>query len=147
MKKNKREKIFAAVILLSLAFCVVSNGAVGTDDDPLISLSYITNVVMPYIDNAVSSASASGFSVVEVPDGKSLSAGEGTELILRSGEGTVLLSKSASGGFTDVTDGRDVGDGEKVSSNHHLICPRSDGRSIKAKGTVYMMVKGVYEIK
>lgn len=146
MKKNNRKKFFAAVLLLSLAFCIVSNGAVGSDDDPLISLSYITNVVMPYIDNAVSSASGSSFSVVEVPDGKSIRAGEGTELILRSGDGTVVLSKSAAGGFTDVTDGRDIANGEIVLANHHLICPRSDGRSIKAKGTVYMMVKGSYEI-
>lgn len=143
---NKRKKIFWTAAALTLGLSAVCSGAVGSDDDPLISLSYITNVVMPYIDEAVSNTGTAEFEVVEVPTGKSITAGGGAELILRSGKGVVSLDKSASGGFTDVTDGKDITSGEIAEANHHLICPRSDGRSIKAESKLYIMVKGAYEI-
>ncbi len=145
MKKKYGKKIIAAALVAipSLAFLT---GVAGTDADPLISLSYITEVVMPYVDEAVSSAGSS-FEVVEVPAGKAIALGASTEMILRSGEGRVVLSSDAAGGFTDVTDGCDVGAGEVVQANHHLICPRSDGRSVKAVSKLFVMVKGYYEIK
>lgn len=142
---KKRKRIFLTAAALTLAFSAAASGAVGSDDDPLISLSYITNVVMPYIDRAVSS-SGGEFTVVEVPAGKSITAGAGAELILRSGDGVISLYSGASGGFADVTSGRDTLSGEKAEVNHHLICPRSDGRSIKANSKLYVMVKGAYEI-
>lgn len=142
-KQSVKKKLAVAVILsISLTFLI---GAAGTESDPLISLSYITNVLMPYIDNATAS-SGSSFSVIEVPQGATLTLGEGVEMILRSGDGVVTLSKTASGGFTDVTDGRDIGAGEVVSVNHHLVCPRNDGRSVRAKTKLYVMVKGAYDI-
>ena len=73
--------------------------------------------------------------------------GASTEAILRSGDGTVVLSSGAAGGFTDVTSGRDTVAGEAVLANHHLVCPRNDGRGIKAESKLYIMIKGAYDIR
>ena len=145
MKNEKRKKAALTALLMTAAFAFAT-GAAGTDDDPLISLSYITNVVMPYIDEAVSSGNAA-IEVVEVPKGGTVTLGASSEAILRSGDGTVVLASGAAGGFTDVTDGRDISGGEAVKANHHLICPRNDGRSIRAESKIYIMIKGAYELK
>ena len=50
--KERMKKIIIAALLLTLVFATVVKGTVGSDDDPLISLSYIQNVLMPYIDQA-----------------------------------------------------------------------------------------------
>lgn len=55
MKNEKRKRAAVTALMLTMLFGFAT-GAAGTDDDPLISLSYITNVVMPYIDEAVSSS-------------------------------------------------------------------------------------------
>ena len=145
MKNEKRKRAAVTALMLTMLFGFAT-GAAGTDDDPLISLSYITNVVMPYIDEAVSS-NGSAFEVVEVPKGKTVNLGASTEAILRSGDGTVVLSSGAAGGFTDVTNGRDTLAGEAVLANHHLVCPRNDGRGIKAESKLYIMIKGAYDIR
>jgi hypothetical protein len=101
---------------------------------------------MPYIDEATGSEDP-GFVVVELEAGHSLVAYSGSEIILRSGEGLISIPKNASGGFTDVTKGADISNGDMAEANHLLICPRSDGRKIKANTKVYLMVRGNYEVE
>lgn len=143
---KKRNKVLLMILVLVLGFTMCVSGAAGSTEDPLISLSYITNVLMPYIDDATQNVGGSEYVVVELSAGESLKTGSSTEVIWRSGEGTIVLSSGAAGGYTDVTAGRDIGNGETVSANHLLICPRADGRSIRAKTKAYMMVRGYYEI-
>ncbi len=147
MKRGTLKKIFYITMAIMLLFAIYAKGNVGTDSDPLISLSYITNVVMPYIDNAVASSSSDGFEVVEIKKGGVITFGSGTEFILRSGEGIVSLDASASGGFTDVTSGLDITNGDALSTNHLMICARDDGRKVKTNSLVYMMVRGDYTIR
>lgn len=141
--KGQKKTILITALTVTVLFMGIAIGAAGTDDDPLISLSYIENVLMPYIDEATGSA---GFTVVELNAGQSLVAKAGSEIILRSGEGMVSIPKNASGGFTDVTKGADISNGDMAEANHLLICPRSDGRKIKANTKVYLMIRGSYEI-
>ncbi len=145
MKIHKRTRLFCLLAGVLLLFSVYAQGA-GGQDDPLISLSYITNVVMPYIDTAVEEAAAPAFTVVELKKGQTITPGAGSELILRSGEGKIALAAGAAGGFTDVTSGRDLSDGDKPEPNHLLICPRADGRSIRAVSVVYLMVRGSWSV-
>ncbi|MDP4133575.1 MAG: hypothetical protein Q8882_06145 [Bacillota bacterium] len=145
MNLKGRERVFWIAVTLCMLFTICSYGAVGAEDDPLISLSYIKNVLMPYIDSKAASTSST-FEVVEMNSGATLKAGSGTELILRSGTGTVKLDSGAAGGFTDVTEGKDLVSNDAVKTNHHLLSPRDDGRKIYAKTKVYIMVKGEYEL-
>lgn len=128
----------------------------GSDGDPLISKSYIDNVLLPkiysYIDNAISGVSPSDpqeqsgkFEVVNVSAGKKVIAGEGTEMILRMGSGTVLGSMR--GGIADTTDGTDLADGTAAPSNHLMIVPLADGRGIYVTSEAIFMIKGSYEIQ
>ena len=107
----------------------------GTDGDPLITRSYVENVVYP----------ATRFKVVEVPAGKSVIFGAGTEAILRMGTCSVIAAQK--GGLSDVTMGFDLADGIQVQGNHHLICPLDDGRGLKATSDCLVMIKGTYTIK
>ncbi len=144
--KLKKKKLLYGVLALTLLLGIGVGGNIGSDDDPLISLSYIENVVMPYIDQAVEGAQSSEFIVVELKKGESLTGKSGTEIILRSGDAFVSIPSSAAGGFTDVTKGLDLSNGDKLEANHLLICPRSDGRKIDAKTGAFFMVRGAYEI-
>ena len=143
MKKQMKKVLITALVLVLLGATAIK-GAVGSADDPLISLSYIQNVVMPYIDQVA--GSGGGYKVVELKAGQSLVAHAGCEIILRSGDGVVVIPLGANGGLTDITAGRDSINGEKVLQNHLYVCPRSDGRKIKAASTVYLMVRGSHEI-
>ena len=126
----------AAVILGTLT-------GLATDDDPVISLSYLNEIFMPKVETKIKESAV--FTVANIKKGKTLSAKEGCEFILRGGEATVIASQS--GGISDVTDGADLADKEPVPPNHHLIVPRDDGRGFKAVTDVIIMVKGAYEVK
>ena len=122
----------------------------GSDGDPLISKSYIDNVLLPkiysYIDSVVGGLTpqnpqgqSATFEVVNVSAGQKVVAGEGTELILRMGSGTVIGSMR--GGIADTTGGTEV------PSNHLLIVPLADGRGINVTSEAIFMIKGTYEIQ
>lgn len=137
--------ISLAITFVILASVVVVFASAGTDDDPLISLSYIESVLKPYINQKV--ADSSKYNVVTLKKGQKLAAGEGCEFIVRSGNAKAEIPSSSSGGFTDVTDGKNLINGASIALDHSLICPRNDGRSIIAVSEVYIMVKGEYTIK
>lgn len=157
MKKRIFAIISACALLLGVVGFVFA-AEPGSDGDPLISKSYIDNVLLPkiysYIDDAVSKGGQSGeqtssssFEVVNVKAGKTVIAGAGTEMILRMGNGNII--GSARGGISDVTAGYDLPDKAQTPSNHLLIVPLDDGRGITISddGDAILMIKGSYEIK
>jgi hypothetical protein len=103
----------------------------GSHLDPLISRSYFDQWVT--------------LQVVFVPAGKALIGQGGAEFILRSGRATAIAS--ASGGLANVTEARDIKQGENVPLNHLLIIPRTDGRGFRAVTDIYVMVRGPHEVK
>lgn len=103
----------------------------GSHLDPLITKSYFDQWVT--------------LQVVTVPAGKTLIGQAGAEFILRGGRATAIAS--ANGGLSDVTDARDIRQGENVIANHLLVIPRTDGRGLKALTDLFVMVRGAYEIK
>lgn len=156
MKKKKRYfiPITLAFILVVTVLTVFADP--GGNDDPVVSLSYIQNKVIPelkaYVDSKISGSSGgaeevqpSVFEVVELSEGSELVCGKGTELILRMGSASV--SANDKGGIADTTAGYDLSDGMPMPSNHLLIVPLSDGRGIKADTDIIVMVKGGYTVK
>ncbi len=151
------KKIISIITVVALLGTLIyAFAAPGTNDDPLVSLSYITDTLIPeihkYVDekiNGLSNGSSSGdaavFNVVDVKAGQTVKAGKGCEMILRMGSGTII--GSASGGISDVTAGYDLADGTAMPANHLLICPLNDGRGIKVTADGKIMIKGAYTLE
>ena len=145
MKKRMMIALICIACIAVSAIVAYAAGA-GSQDDPLVSKSYVDaaiNGLRNEIGNGGGSADI--YTVVEVPAGKKLECKSGTEVILRSGSATAV--DSASGGVSDVTAGLDLAGGQNVTTNHHLIIPRTDGRGLAARTNIIVMVKGDYTIK
>ena len=138
--------------VLILAVPVVANP--GSADDPLITKSYITSVVMPELEDYVKaevkkqvsggvSVTAEHFEVISLSAGEKIICENGTELILRMGSATIIATQK--GGLADTTAGVDLANGTQMPSNHLLIVPVADGRGVMAQNDVLVMVKGGYE--
>jgi hypothetical protein len=130
-------------ILLVLALAVFLTGfltgrtstantpAPGSDADPLVSRSYVDQLL--------------ALVVVELSPGQRIEAAGGTEIILRSGQARAI--SSAAGGVCDLTGGKDMAQNERITANHLLLVPRTDGRGLVAETKVFVMVRGPYIIK
>ena len=159
-------------LALALAFTAICVYAVtySSEDDPLVSLSYINEVLIPQIkdmftqmlggsadtpdvtipEGAVSTGSK--YVTVNVKAGQALYASVNScEVIVRSGHTTVVspfteIDKEQ--GLPDVTAGTEIYDREIIPTNHSLIIPRDDGRGIVVgEGGAWIMVRGDYIIK
>ena len=134
-----KKSISAILVIISALFFFAAYAAQpGTDEDPLITKSYIDGVVYPHVK------STTRFNVVEVPANKSVICEAGTEIILRMG--TCKVIGTAKGGVSDVTMGYDLADSTVVLGNHLLIVPIADGRGVRTTTNCIFMIKGGYTI-
>ncbi|MDD4688548.1 MAG: hypothetical protein PHE51_02235 [Eubacteriales bacterium] len=150
------KNLIISAVVFGLVLSVVILGGVGimyaapgSEGDPVITKSYVEDVLMPNIheyikDFLTSNGQNNSFSVITVYAGETFQGGEGTEFILRQGSGTII--GSANGGVADLTRGYDLSSGESVPSNCLLVVPKAEGRGFKAATDVIIMVKGTYEI-
>lgn len=153
MKKTKKLKLgIVTMICFVLSMFTIVLAEPGTEDDPLISKSYIENQVIPYLEEfienkigGITGEKSNSFKVVEAEAGQEIICSAGTELILRMGKATVIATPK--GGIADTTAGYDLADGTNMPSNHLLIVPVDDGRGIKATEKIIVMIKGGYTIK
>lgn len=148
---SKRLKLF--MILMAVAtfsiFALAARADIaepGSESDPLVTKSYVDKALFDlkqYV-NSRSGGSAT-FEIVYLEQGQQLLGDRGTEIILRSGIGTVV--DAGRGGLADITQGKDVTNGENVLQHHLLIVPRDDGRGVKAvNDNVILLVKGGYTL-
>ncbi|MCM3628093.1 hypothetical protein M3194_12025 [Paenibacillus glycanilyticus] len=132
-----------------------SNAAVpGSADDPVVTKSYV--------DEQIAKAGGSGggttqpetgggsakLEVVSVPNGKTLIANEGTEVVVRAGKAIVYTTDS--NGIADLTDGKDLTNGKSIPANHHILFPRA-GRGVTTDPSytksLTLLVRGSYVIQ
>lgn len=137
MKKHRFLK-YGFVLVLILALTVVAyaagtgtTGIPGDQSDPLVSKSYV-DARISYIP-------------LQLQAGQKLIGGEGTEIILRSGEAVAI--DNGANGVSDLTDGKDLRSGNKISLNHLLMVPRADGRGLQATTEGWVMIRGNYTIE
>jgi hypothetical protein len=85
------------------------------------------------------------FNVVQIHKGQKLLLGEGTEMILRSG---IANAVSGPGGdMSNLTNGENVPDGSKITTNHLILSSREDGRGlIVISDYIWIMIKGSYKV-
>lgn len=135
MKKKRLICFMIVVALISAAATYMVYAQAGTEDDPVVTLSYINDVLKNEIT----------FKVVEVPNGKSIYGSAGTEMVLRMGKGSIIATDK--GGVADLTSGNDLPNGSVIPANHHLLVPLDDGRGLNVTADSLVLVKGAYEIK
>jgi len=148
-----RKGLYIAGLCAALVFGAVSHAFLqaseaGGAGDPLVTQSYVHQLVNQTLA-ALGQAGAGTtepfiFQPVQIFAGQTLIGHEGTEIILRAGQGVAVVSGDA--GIVNVTSGIDISHGLVIPTNHYLIVPRHDGRGILALTTVYLMVKGGYDI-
>ena len=155
MKKIKKAVLIILVTVFAMT-AIATFATPGTNEDPLISLSYINDTLLPeiyaYINEKVDSIAnsnqtneSSEFKVIDVKKGQKIQGGNGCEMILRMGSATIVASKS--GGLSDVTDGYDLGQDTPMPANHLIIVPVGDGRGITMTADGKIMIKGTYTLK
>ncbi|EHB45774.1 hypothetical protein [Paenibacillus lactis] len=170
---KKVYKISAGVLLLSSCIVIGSvmnfqvSGATpppGTADDPVVTKSYVdqqiqkalnggggtttpTNPTNPTTPSQPSQGTDEVKNVALKP-GKILIADAGAEFIVRSGNAVIYTEDS--NGVADLTDGKDLLNGQAAPKNHLLSFPR-EGRGIQVKegqkNGLIVMVRGGYTIK
>lgn len=147
MKKNVFKKmcvILIATILVSV--CLPGMAAnPGSNEDPLVSLSYVNEVLMPQLRSYVDSkatASSGTFKLVEVKKGQTVIGSMSTQFILRTGSATAVAT--AKGGIADVTAGRDLPLYTPIPLNHLLIVPYEDWRGVEMVTDGILLINGPY---
>jgi hypothetical protein len=124
----------------------------GSVEDPVVTKSYVDEQLAKLGSGAVGGGTApaqdSALEVVTVPAGKTLMAGQGTEVIIRVGK-AIAYSSDASG-IADLTGGTDLTKGKAIPTNHLLLFPR-EGRGIlpdpNQKNGLTVLVKGSYTLQ
>lgn len=174
MKKTVRIVLIALAAVLLLGIAALAAGAAssaGTEDDPLVTLSYINDVFLPYVTDlfrkdleeketslregleervaALEQAmqgisSGSGEYVVETLEpGQTLICRRGAELLLRIGSATVTAGSAP--GLVDTATAGNLNDGEALETNHLYLVTIND-HGVRAEDTVKILVRGEYTI-
>ena len=158
LKKSKIYVTIASVVLITTTLISTTKASFfgpGSEEDPVVSKSYVDKKyeeLKSYIDTELKDTSkpsnnnSGDFVIVELQKGQKIIGGASTEIIVRSGVAKAIVRDL--GGLSDLTLGRDLGQDERVVSNHLILVPRNDGRGIyaEANGT-FVMVRGDYSIE
>ena len=167
MKQNRwLVRILVAALLSGLLSLTVTAAAgVGTDDDPLVTLSYLKETfmddIMKKVDEKIAGRNkqiaqqlggqvssgenvASTFTVVTLSNGQVLTGDIGCEVLLRVG--TAVCVSPSSPGLIDQSSASVLNNNGALVQNH-LYMMTIEGRGVKATaGTTKLMVRGGYTI-
>ncbi|WP_152399975.1 hypothetical protein [Paenibacillus cellulositrophicus] len=166
--------VLGAGIALGSIFDITAQGAgvtgqAGTADDPVVTKSYVDQQIQKALGggtttptapttptdngnnnsgNNNSASSSDQVTIVTVKPGEKLIAAAGAEFIVRNGHAVIYSADS--NGVADLTDGKDVTNGQAVGNNHLMSFPRA-GRGIMVqdgvKSSLTVMVRGGYSIQ
>ena len=172
MKKSTWPLRLAAggLMIAALAGVAFAAGQQGSQSDPLVTLSYLTEKAGPdllaQVDALIArrqgelaaqlnqeldrrlqgggTASASGsYTVVTLRQGQALTASAGCELLLRSG--TAVCAAPAAPGLIDASGGTDLDGGGALLANHLYLAP-ADGHGLTAGSEATLLVRGGYTL-
>ena len=167
MKKSKRWIALTSALALTGLLLVGGAVAAGGDaNDPLVSLSYLNKVVIPDVierveaklglrqeelkqelagqvdsyRNELAETVGVAFTPVTVQKGQTLTMKAGCEVMLREGSAT------AGAALADMTDGSTLKSGGALVQNHLYLAADAD-RTVKASGSVVLLVRGAYTVR
>lgn len=140
------------------AWNTVASAEPGTQNDPLVTLSYVEKRIQE-LNTSVSSrldaqdeklktvpvsTDQAVFEIIHAKKGTMIYMGDSSELILRSGAASAIASSA--GGLSNLTEGYDIAQGEPIPKNHFILVPRNDGRGIVVTADAYIMIRGGYTL-
>ena len=159
MKKKTLITIaLVAALAMVAAVTVYAVANYGSREDPLVTSSYLQDVVQPRMEDAYRStlngaigemearfadqvAAAGGtYVLVTLDNGQTLTGRAGTEVLMRSGAAAVTQSAAV-----DLTSGSTAAVGTKLTENH-LYLLQADGAGVRASADTTVMVRGSYSI-
>lgn len=166
MKKNRWMMRLVTLLMISCALMTAAFAAeVGSEGDPLVTLSYLEEVfmkeVLGKVDEKINernrdiaqevsgqagggSATSETFTVVTMANGQTLTGDIGCEVLLRVGT-AVCVSPSAPGLIDETTAGT-LNNGGKLEKNH-LYMMTIEGRGVRATAeSTKLLVRGGYTI-
>jgi len=167
MKKNRWFARVLVVLVLSglLSMTVTVASGVGTDDDPLVTLSYLketfTKEILKQVDEKIADRNdqiaqqvggqvgsgdqtASAFTVVTLSNGQVLMGDIGCEVLLRVG--TAVCVAPSAPGLIDESSAAVLNNSAALVQNH-LYMMTIEGRGVMATAnTTKLMVRGSYTI-
>ena len=157
MSKKKLIIIILCVALASAALGIIVYAAVGygTQEDPLITKSYLDEVLQPKLeadfkaemDKALAEAEtgdAADFTVITLTTGQTVVCEVGCEVMLRIGSAT------ASGAdfpvLVDTTSGESISNGSAMKANHLYMVTIKGNGFVAGSATTKLLIKGDYTI-
>ena len=165
MNRFSKLTVTFVVLLAALTLCVSADGVYSSVDDPLVSLSYVNDVLAPEIMEQimtriekeyvkiedVGSLAAGQYTPVSLTKGQTLLADACCEIILLDGVATAVVTAATNVengvGLSDLTLGSVVTNGNVVLTNHYLVIPKADGRGfVVTSDTANILVRGEYHI-
>lgn len=159
MKMGKKTGIVLGALLLLLAVGVTAYAAAnyGSQSDPLITQSYLTDVLRPELERAMevelqdvlsSVQSASGeFTPLTLQYGQQLSCGVGTEILLRSGGAWASAFSGNYPALADSSVGEAVQAGVELDANHLYIVTIQGNGITAASADTLLLIRGGYAIR
>lgn len=155
---NRKKLIIIAVCVLLailLGVSVFAASGYGTADDPLITKSYLTQVLLPQLekdfkeklDDAVADIEKDGsgeFTVITLSSGETVKCGVGCEVMLRLGSAEAVGPSAPA--MVNTTTAESVFNGYELDVNN-LYLVTIDGNGFKAlENNTKLLIKGEYEI-
>lgn len=170
---KQRRKTIRTVVAAAAAVAVVTLGAlavdVGSESDPLVTLSYLqqqfTASVLSQVDSQITRAkndlatqlddkiqsgggsaapSSSAFETVTLSQGQKLLGAAGCEMMLRSGSASCAAAHDP--GLIDLTGGSQLNAGAAVEVNH-LYMSAGEGGGMTASAGATVLVRGSYTVQ
>ena len=155
-----RKKLFTIAICVLVAVAALSAAvyaavSYGSQDDPLISKSYLDEVLAPKLEADfqaeldaamanIEKQESSDFAVISLTKGQTVSCGVGCEVMLRIGSAEALGADYPV--LVDSTNGDSVSNGSALKSNHlYLVTIAGNGFKATA-GTTKLLIRGNYTV-
>ena len=163
--KNKKNKLTTLLVFVLVAVVFAGVGAyaattIGTQSDPLVTLSYLNERLYPQLVSQISdkademaaqikssmgtSGGVDSYAVVSLSKGQKLVGSVGCEVLLRIGNASVIAQDNP--GLVDTTAGNALNAGSAVPKNH-LCMVTIVGGGLQASDSVKVIVRGSYTIQ
>ena len=142
MKKKTLTTIILIVALAMVAAVTVYAVAnYGTKEDPLVTSSYLQDVVQPRMEDAYRSTLDGEVREMEDQFADQVAAAGGSYVLVTLESGQTLTGRAA----IDPTTGESAAVGAKLTENH-LYLVQADGAGIQATADTTVMVRGGYSV-